>query len=48
MFGSNSIKIKLINNWNNMIHKIHFNSDTELLIKHNDEFIKLVKNTFVI
>ena len=44
MFGSNSIKIKSINDWNNMIHKIHFSS--ELLLKHN-KFIKLVKNTFV-
>ena len=44
MFGSNSIKIKLINDWNKMIHKIHFSS--ELLLKRN-EFIKLVKNTFV-
>ena len=44
MFGSNSIKIKSINYWNKMIHKIHFCS--ELLLKHN-EFIKIVKNTFV-
>ena len=44
MFGSNSIKIKSINDWNKMIHKIHFSS--ELLLKRN-EFIKLVKNTFV-
>ena len=44
MFGSNSIKIKSINNWNKMINKIHFSS--ELLLKRN-EFIKLVKNTFV-
>ena len=43
MFGSNSIKIKLINDWNKMIHKIHFNSGN--LLKRN-EFIKLVKNTF--
>ena len=38
VFGSNSIKIKSINNWNEMIHKIHFSS--ELLLKRN-EFIKL-------
>ena len=44
MFGSNSIKVKSINDWNKMIHKIHFSS--ELLLKRN-EFIKLVKNTFV-
>ena len=44
MFGSNSIKIKSINDWNKMIHKIHFSS--ELLLKRN-EFIKLVKNTIV-
>ena len=44
MFGSNSIKIKSINDWNKMIHKIHFSS--ELLLKGN-EFIKLVKNPFV-
>ena len=41
MLGSNSIKIKSINNWNKMIHKIDFSS--ELLLKCN-EFIKLVKN----
>ena len=44
IFGSNSIKIKSINDWNKMIHKIHFSS--ELLLKRN-ESIKLVKNTFV-
>ena len=44
MFGCNSIKIKSINDWNKMVHKIHFGS--ELRLKHND-FIKLVKNTFV-
>ena len=44
MFGSNSIKIKSINDWNKMIHKIYFSS--ELLLKRN-EFIKLVKSTFV-
>ena len=44
MFGSNSIKIKSINDWNKMMHKIHFSS--QLLLKLN-EFIKLVKNTFV-
>ena len=44
MFGSNSIKIKSINDWNKMIHKIHFSS--ELFLKRN-EFIELVKNTFV-
>ena len=43
MFGSNSIKIKSINDWNKMIHKIHFSFE---LLKRN-EFIKLVKNTFV-
>ena len=49
MFGSNSIKIKSINNWNKMIHKIHFSY--ELLLKRSSNFlktfIKLVKNTFV-
>ena len=44
MFGSNSRKIKSINDWNKMIHKIHFSS--KLIFKRN-EFIKLVKNTFV-
>ena len=44
MFSSNSIKNKSINDWNKTIHKIHFSS--ELLLKLN-EFIKLVKNTFV-
>ena len=43
MFGSNSIKIKVINDWNKMIHKIHFSF--ELLLKCN-EFINFVKNTF--
>ena len=42
IFGSNSIKIKAINDWNKMIHKIR----SELLLKRN-EFIKLFKNTFV-
>ena len=45
MFGSNLIKIKSINDWNKMTHRIHFSS-AELLLKRN-EFIKLVKNTFV-
>ena len=40
MLGSNSIKIKSIKDWNEIICKIHFNS--ELLFKHA-EFIKLVK-----
>ena len=44
MFGSNSIKIKLTNNWNKMIHKIRFSSELFKL----SEFIKLVKNTFII
>ena len=44
MFNSNSIKIKSIKDWNKMIHKTHFSP--ELLLKRN-EFIKLVKNTFV-
>ena len=43
-FGPNSIRIKSINNWHKMIHKIHFSS--ELLLKCNG-FIELVKNTFV-
>ena len=33
MFGSNSIKVKSINDWNEMMHKIRFNS--ELLLKRN-------------
>ena len=37
MFGSNSIKIKSINDWNKMIHKIHFSSK---LFKHNDPLTK--------
>ena len=40
MFGSNSIKIKSIKDWNEIIRKIHFSS--ELLFKRV-EFIKLVK-----
>ena len=43
MFGYNSITIKLVKDWNEKIHKIHFNS--ELLCKRA-EFIKLVKSTF--
>ena len=43
MFGSNSIRIKSIKDWNEIIRKIHFSS--ELLFKHA-EFIKLVKSTF--
>ena len=43
MFGSKSIKIKSTNDWNEIIHKVHFNS--ELLFKHA-KFIKLVKRTF--
>ena len=43
MFGSNSTKIKSINDWNKMIRKIHFSS--EHLFKRN-EFIKLIKSTF--
>ena len=43
MFGSNSIKIKSITDWNEIIRKIHFSS--ELLFKHA-KFIKLVKSTF--
>ena len=42
MFGSNSIKIKSIKDSNEIIRKIHFNS--ELLFKRA-EFIKLVKST---
>ena len=45
MFCYNSIKIKSINDWNNMIHKIHFIS--ELFFKRN-EFIKLVKTPLLI
>ena len=44
MLGPNSIKIKSMSDWNKIIYKIHFSS--ELLLKRND-FIKLVKNTFV-
>ena len=43
MFGSNSIKIKSINDWNKMIHKIYFSSD---LLRKRNKLIKLVKNTF--
>ena len=43
MFGSNSIKIKLTKDWNEIIHKIHFSS--ELLFKCA-KFIKLAKSTF--
>ena len=43
MLGSNSIKIKSIKDWNEVIHKIHFSS--ELFFKRA-EFIKLVKSTF--
>ena len=42
MFGSNSIKIKSMKDWNEIIHKIHFSS--EVLFKRT-EFIKLVKST---
>ena len=41
MFGSNSIKIKSVKDWNEII--THFGS--ELLFKRA-EFIKLVKSTF--
>ena len=43
IFGSNSIKIKSINDWNEIIEKIHFSS--ELLLK-SAEFVKRVKNSF--
>ena len=43
MFGSNSIKIKSIKDWNEIILKIYFSS--KLLFKRA-EFIKLVKSTF--
>ena len=43
MFGSNSIKIKSIKDWNEIIRKIHLSS--ELLFKRA-EFMKLVKGTF--
>ena len=43
MFGSNSVKIKSIKDWNEIIHKIHFSS--EPLFKHA-EFIKLVRSMF--
>ena len=43
MFGSSSIKIKSVKNWNEIICKIHFKF--ELLFKRT-EFVKLVKNTF--
>ena len=43
MFGSNSIKIKSIQDWNEIIHKIHFSS--ELLFKRA-KFIKPIKSTF--
>ena len=43
MFGSNSIKIKSIKDWNGIIRKIYFSS--ELLFKRA-EFIKLVNSTF--
>ena len=41
--GSNSIKIKSIKDWNEIIRKIRFSS--ELLFKHT-QFIKLVKSIF--
>ena len=43
MFGSNSIKIKSIQDWNEIIHKIHFSS--ELLFKRA-KFIKPIKSIF--
>ena len=43
MFGSNSIKVKSVKEWNEIIYKIHFSF--ELLFKRA-EFIKLVKSTF--
>ena len=43
IFASNSIKIKSINDWNEIIDKIHFSS--ELLFKRA-EFVKRVKNSF--
>ena len=43
MFGSNSIKIKSIKDWNKITCKTHFSS--EILFKRA-EFTKLVKNTF--
>ena len=42
MFGSNSIKIRSIKDWNEIVRKIHFSS--ELLVKRA-EFIKLVNST---
>ena len=39
MFSSNSMKIKSINDWNEISRKIHFSSE-------RPEFIKLVKSTF--
>ena len=43
MFGSNSIKIKSIKDWNEIIRKIYFSS---VLLFKRAEFIKLVKSTF--
>ena len=43
MFGSNSIKVKSVKDWNEIIRKIQFSS--ELLFK-GAEFIKLFKSTF--
>ena len=43
MFGSNSMKINSIKDWNKITCKTHFSC--ELLFKRA-EFIKLVKNTF--
>ena len=42
MLGSNSIKIKSMKDWNEIIQKIHFSFSSELLFKRA-EFIKLIK-----
>ena len=42
-FGSNSIEIKLINDWIKMIHKIHFSPET---CKKHPHYLKLVSAIF--
>ena len=43
-YGSRSVKVKSIKDWNNIIAKIHF--ATEGLMKHS-EVIKKIKNTLL-
>ena len=43
-YGSRSVQVKSIKDWNNIIDKIHFT--IEDFMKHS-EFIKKIKNTLL-